>query len=706
MSGFILNPSRFEPTSDNPIDDIFRLPFQDAINNSGSNSDVVTVTGTSQFGAGIDGYAASAFHFDGSSYMQSDSDVAPLAGTLPFSYCFWVRLGTTAAQQMLASHGTGNNDKGLQQFQVQSGGSLIYTAADGSGSQNWSLTGTTLSADVWYHIIATWDGTTDSNGVKMWVSTIAVEDTVTVDAQGTANSLTMTPTTDFLTIGAAPDGTRDLTAGTLMSDFRAFDRVLTEAERSAVYSGELNTIANSIFHAPFDNALTNFGDNNETLAVTGTTTYADDQGGNALSAFSYNGSTDIDSSGKTLAAMNAAFTVSGWFFNTDISSARQEIVSHAFGANSLGIDIYTDTDDNLHGQVLVGADGSRAQLDSSTTLVDSTWYHFIMTWDGTTGTDSANMYISTTSSNNTATADNSDQPDTTSASAPSFNTSYGNGPSSATNELTGREDDMRWWTRVLDADERSDVYERWKRSVPTVQTKMVDFDGSTEYLANTTDQSLGIGNAWTISVWANYDVNNVSQTLCFIAPTGANTNRIIFQSSASAVFDMQFNNSTGGGGSQIKRYTWGTVATSTRTMVTATWDGTNFLVYQDGVEDTSPTKTTDNSGTMSDTSRTIGLGAANTDTTANEYFNGNMAVCSIWDTDLSGSEITALYDSGDGFKHDARETLGNYTSVGNLQQNWLPGHDSSDIGRNFVPSGGISGTTNAANIAVADIGDY
>ena len=137
---------------------------------------------------------------------------------------------------MILTHGVSNIDRGIQQFVVQGSAQLLFVGADGSGVQNWSANGSNLSSATWYHIIGTWDGTTSSNGAKLYLSTTSSDNTATPNAQSTANSINATPATNNLRIGARPDTSSAMSNGSRIDDLRFFDRVLNASERSAVYS--------------------------------------------------------------------------------------------------------------------------------------------------------------------------------------------------------------------------------------------------------------------------------------------------------------------------------------------------------------------------------------------------------------------------------------------------------------------------------------
>lgn len=89
-----------------------------------------------------------------------------------------------------------------------------------------------------------------------------------------------------------------------------------------------------------------------------------------------------------------------------------------------------------------------------------------------------------------------------------------------------------------------------------------------------------------------------------------------------------------------------------------------------------------------------------------KYSPSQIACGSYWNSYLSDAECIALYDSGNGYKSDKRNSLGNYTSTSALVQQWSPGIDGTSVttmGQSYVSSGGLNIGDNASNISSADI---
>jgi len=124
-------------------------------------------------------------------------------------------------------------------------------------------------------------------------------------------------------------------------------------------------------------------------------------------------------------------------------------------------------------------------------------------------------------------------------------------------------------------------------AAPFTHTKAISFDGSTEYMANTTAQNIGISNVWTINIWINFLSFPVSSPpfryLATISPaTGVINNIGIYIESASGKLSAQIFSSSG---SVIKDFTLTTSETvGVKTMLSVSWDGTNYenVLYRCG----------------------------------------------------------------------------------------------------------------------------
>lgn len=240
----------------------------------------------------------------------------------------------------------------------------------------------------------------------------------------------------------------------------------------------------------------------------------------------------------------------------------------------------------------------------------------------------------------------------------------------------------------------------YRFAVTDFHTKSINLDNSTEYLANSSLNTIGIANAWTLQFWHKPSTvaGGVNDFLCQIANGTDNTNKISVFLNGSGQLQSSFFSSSA---VLTKNYYYGT-ALSTNTIYhhVLTWDGTNFLFYQDGSL-VATTKLTDVAGTQTDTTRKWFVGA---DVGAAQLYGGLVCRNDVWNTALSAAEISSLYDSGQGFKLDIRNSFGSYASTANVVHQQAFGKEDPGTGTtDFVSSGAINLYTNAANITSADV---
>src|SRR3989338_763252 len=160
---------------------------------SSGNGNTGTPTGTSV----VSGKFGNARSFNGvSDYIQIGSRVTPLGAK---TYEFWIKTthptgGTTRA--MFDNLGGTSANHG-DAFSISSG-KIYWASYKGvGGDDRFIVSGNTLINDGnWHHIAGTWDGTTNSNAVKVYVDGVQ-------DATGTADSTESTTQSFNLRIGAS-----------------------------------------------------------------------------------------------------------------------------------------------------------------------------------------------------------------------------------------------------------------------------------------------------------------------------------------------------------------------------------------------------------------------------------------------------------------------------------------------------------------------
>jgi len=216
----------------------------------------------------------------------------------------------------------------------------------------------------------------------------------------------------------------------------------------------------------------------------------------------------------------------------------------------------------------------------------------------------------------------------------------------------------------------------------TAQIVSVDMDGSTENFINDGPNLMGFGNAFTYNQWVKVNADFVGTDFWMQgiktdltsnnrfelsrATTSGAARFTFWDTTGTLIKDFQFEDSVPEVGSWV--------------MMTFTWDGTDLKGYFNSVEDTNPTKNTDNAGTRADQAVQLGVGNAST---AGSEVPQNLLTASFHNVALSQAEITEIFATTSGGAFDLSVNSGNYTSSSNLEHWWRFGHNSADIGEDY-----------------------
>lgn len=206
-------------------------------------------------------------------------------------------------------------------------------------------------------------------------------------------------------------------------------------------------------------------------------------------------------------------------------------------------------------------------------------------------------------------------------------------------------------------------------------------NGSSTTGYNPTAITHGIANAWTLTYW--YRSNTAGQagteTLFAFQHSIANDNNQILLQILGAVgsdpLEILHRDSAG---NIIKQYRYNS-QTSTSTvmaMFTFTWDGTSLLYYRNGLLTTADNVQADNSGTMTDTARAVGI-FSHID--GSVPHNGNTACVAMWNTALSQTEIRSVWATGLGSNANLNVNFDEYTSCDSLVHWWRPGATVEEV---------------------------
>lgn len=186
------------------------------------------------------------------------------------------------------------------------------------------------------------------------------------------------------------------------------------------------------------------------------------------------------------------------------------------------------------------------------------------------------------------------------------------------------------------------------------------FDGDSAKLVRSAED-LGITNAWTFTCWVKPAAADMTgKNILDIRPNSGAANYIGIQGVANMGVRVLFFNSSG---SVIKDYksSNNALVNGSWTFVCLSWDGTNFNIYINGSANNA-TKSTDNSGTMTNTNRSLYVGV---EAGSGNWWNGMIDEVGYWSRALTADEITTLYNGGNGLPYEGfGGNLGEYLGAG------------------------------------------
>lgn len=314
----------------------------------------------------------------------------------------------------------------------------------------------------------------------------------------------------------------------------------------------------------------------------------------------------------------------------------------------------------------------------------STWWHVVITWDGT------NLKFYKNGSEDTSMTKTTDGSVTTSSTTHPI---YIGGQTLTSNDWDGEIDEFGIWKKALSSSEVSDLYNSgsglpyWDpadiKNDTTLSTDLEAFwsleettgtrvdsvatynladtnntgsttgvSGTAAYFTNTDDERLKntgfggqIANAWSIGGWVYGDAASFTATLgCpYNFQGGTLANLIEFEASGVSTGGMRVVVYSSNGSAYKDWHSSLTFTPQTWQHFILTWDGTTLKMYVNGVLDGSPTKSNDNSLTMTATTRTMWLGGQND--TGNDW-DGGVDEWGAWSRTLTGTEVRALYGYG------------------------------------------------------------
>ena len=443
-------------------------------------------------------------------YMTIPNNAAYNVGTT-VSYSVWIKMTSIPSTYGAIFRKTVSSfeDKALY---IGNTGQIVFYLYNVSGGA--LVSNTVIVPEKWYHVVATYDGTTE----KIFING-------ELDASQAASG-DVADSTGVVRVGGDDIGTDGYFPGSL-DELRFYNRTLSQAEINTLYRGDskLNTsISQPQGTGRLDSGLAGYwklddgsgtsavdsSTNGNTGTLTGGPTWTTGQVGSAVD---FDGTDDYVTAADadTLdIADSVNFTFSGWF-NRDIFTTDDTILAKSNGqtAADTGYNVYIDdTTDKL---TFVANDGTdQYKLESVSTFTATGWHHYSVVWDES-GATQTKLYINGVSEAATATGTFANV--NTLVNAVAFRLGA---ESDAGNPFDGKLDEIRLYNRALSVDEVAQLYHL---SMPTATDTGLkgywSFNGQDMLSSTTTADRSGAGNTGTLTGGPTRSIGKLGQALSF-----------------------------------------------------------------------------------------------------------------------------------------------------------------------------------------------
>ena len=176
------------------------------------------------------GKLGQALSFNGTSQYVSNSGAVPYASfadNLPITVSAWVKTTSVSGADTIASTWDFHTTSGWR-FMLTPQPELLIADANGTNHRD-SHGGTAVNDGKWHHVVATYDGSQNSSGIKVYVDAIANVMTPTTNTAPGALSNAM------FNIGKIGGGTPQYFNGSI-DEVRLYNRTLSQSEVTALYN--------------------------------------------------------------------------------------------------------------------------------------------------------------------------------------------------------------------------------------------------------------------------------------------------------------------------------------------------------------------------------------------------------------------------------------------------------------------------------------
>ena len=322
--------------------------------------------------------------FNGSnSTITSASQVIPNGAS---SISFWYNPSGTTGTEYIIGQGVATASKGITVYYYNSTFGALVTKGT-SALAGTATTTTTYSNTAWHHVVATWDGTTNTNSLKVYVNG-------TLEAQGTINTSSASiGAYTYFAMGGLQGGTY---AEGKIDQLKIYSSVLSSSDVINLYNETNVPTANLVAHYKLDGNGNDATGNYNASSISNITysdpaLIGDEPSYNAVSltgvtfdqgkfnrAAVFNGSTSeivTDLKNSDLSTLGIGdFSVSFWVYQNATASHAPLINGYKASNNGWYIEL-------VNGKIytFIGQDGSvayrRGYFDVTLNLRE--WYHIV-----------------------------------------------------------------------------------------------------------------------------------------------------------------------------------------------------------------------------------------------------------------------------------------------------------------------------------------
>jgi hypothetical protein len=330
-----------------------------ALYNDGFPSDPASLSPSNQIRLGDGDVLVKGLDFDGINEYVTLGNVLNLFPSDSFSLSFWFNKDTATGHTIIGNRGAAGYG-----WQMRINGNVLYFQFITSGGTFYFEGGTVSLSGTWNHALITYDGSSSSAGGNIYLN--GVDDLSAASGTGSG-----TWAAKELTIGATA-GTAPRLNGQLFT-VAYFDSVLTSGNAVTLYNGGIPKLATALGLSP----------NNEWDLAKKFTKSLTFDGVNEYINFGNN----LDQDGSS------AFSISLWFNPSTVS--LEALISKYVSNSWNGYTIYIQSSKIYF--ILGNNTSNVIQVNGSTTLLNNTLYHLVLTYDGSKNASGVNIYLNNSS---------------------------------------------------------------------------------------------------------------------------------------------------------------------------------------------------------------------------------------------------------------------------------------------------------------------